>query len=396
VGSRVLPIATVAPVLDDRRASVSSERGGARYRAATCTAAELVSLAGEMQDVTEQSAFSSPFWLEPLVETMGNGARGHMFGVAVRSQTDGTLAGAFPLAVTREHGCDTVRFAEFGVTDYTAPIFGPAFPKTADEARQFHDAVRVALSGYDLIRFERLLPDLKAYPALPAIYSGAVPSRAIGNVIVILDSVQSYVADLGRKFRKEVDRCRRHIAATGPLVLERAAGEERIAAAFGWLEQLQSQRWEETGANYRLDEPAYAQFYRAVIARGIPAGFAEVITLSAGGTLVGAVFGVRSGDRFIVLRIASDDAQWGRFSPGRITLLAVMESLVAEGVRTFDLGIGDYQFKRRLGADTFGLVDLTAPLTWKGAVVAAGISVKRQLARQPALKRLADRLRGRG
>lgn len=393
--TRVIPTATLTPVLDDRQATVTLRRGGAPYRAVTCTADELLSLAAEMQGVTEQSAFSSPCWLGPLVETLGSGARGRMFGVAVRSEADGTLAGAFPLVATRERGCNVVRFAEFGVTDYTAPIFGPAFPASAAEAQQFHDAIRTALAGYDLIRFERLQTDLRAYPALPAVYPGSIASRAVGNVIVVTDSVHSYVADLGRKFRKEVDRCKRHIAAAGPFVLERAAGDERTAAAFGWLEKLQSQRWEETGANYRLDDPAYAQFYRAVIARGVPDGFAEVITLSAGEALVGAVFGVRSGGRFIVLRIASDDAQWGRFSPGRITLLAVMESLVAEGVRTFDLGIGDYQFKRRLGADTFGLVDLIAPLTWKGAAVAAAIGAKRALARQPALKRLADRVRGR-
>lgn len=365
------------------------------YRAEICPPTDLLTFASALYAETAQSAFTSPYWLGPLLDTLAPQAADEAFGVVVRRRADDAVAAVLPLAATRENGFKTVRFADFGVTDYAAPLVGPAFPKAAADGPAFQAAVKAALSRYDLIRFERLLP-LAANEANPlATDPAAVPSRMRGHVILLTGSVRDHVTALGRKVRKEVERCERHIASAGPLRLERAAAGIEAEAAFTRLETLQSARWSGTERRYRLDQPAYARFYRAVIERGTGPGFADVFTLFSGDHPVGAVFGVHGPDRFIVLRIASDDAQWGRFSPGRMTLLAVLEHLVAEGLRTFDLGIGDYDFKRRLGAVPAPLSDLTAPLSWTGLPLATGLRTKAFLGRQPALKRLADRVRGR-
>jgi CelD/BcsL family acetyltransferase involved in cellulose biosynthesis len=216
------------------------------------------------------------------------------------------------------------------------------------------------------------------------------------HVAFVPETVKAYVAALGRKVRKEVERCERIISAEGEITLHRARTEAEAALAFARLESLQSARWDgsEEG-RYRLDQPAYGRFYRAVLERGSASGFAEVFTLFSGDIPVGAIFGIRNDERFIVLRIASDDARWGRASPGRSTLLAVMEHFVGEGIRTIDLGIGDYAFKRRIGAQPEPLFDLTVPLSWIGTPLAAGLRAKRFLGRQPAFKRFANRVRGR-
>jgi CelD/BcsL family acetyltransferase involved in cellulose biosynthesis len=300
------------------------------------------------------------------------------------------------LAVRREHGCETVRCADFGVTDYAAPLVGPAFPSNPREASAFEKAIFAALSGYDLVRFERLPKFVNGRPNPLALQSAAVSSRMSGHVISIAEDVPSYIASLGAKFRREVDRCRRHVAMAGPLRIVRASDDATALADFATLETFQAARWTGAMLNYRLGEPAYARFYRDVIERGRASGFAEVLTLRAGDAFVGAVFGIRSADTITFLRIACDDERWTRFSPGRLTFLAAFEHFVAQGVRVFDLGIGDYDYKRRLGADPVPLVDVTAPVSWTGAPLATGIRAKAYLGRQPALKRFADRLRGRG
>jgi len=365
------------------------------YCAEICPPTDLLTLAGALGAERAQSAFTSPYWLGPLIDTLAPEAGAEAFGVVVRRRADNAVAAVLPLAATRENGFKTVRFADFGVTDYAAPLIGAAFPKAATDGPAFNAAIKAALSRYDLVRFERLLPQVATEANPLATDPAAVPSRMRGHVISLGGSVRDHVAALGRKVRKEVERCERHIASAGALTLNRAAGGAEVAAAFERLETLQSARWSGTERRYRLDQPAYGRFYRSVIERGTGPGFADVFTLFSGDVPVGAVFGVRGPDRFIVLRIASDDTQWGRFSPGRMTLLAVLEHLVADGLSTFDLGIGDYDFKRRLGAVPAPLADLTAPLSWTGLPLAAGLRTKAFLGRQPALKRLADRVRGR-
>src|SRR5262249_18419099 len=158
----------------------------------------------------------------------------------------------------------------------------------------------------------------------------------------------------------------RNIADAGALSLNRAQTGDEAARSLTWLEAQQAERWEGTQGRYRLDQPAYGRFYRAVLERGVEASFADVFTLLSGEVPVGAVFRIHGANSSPVLRIASDDAPWGGFSRGRIPLITVMEHLVARGVRPFDLGIGDYEFKRRLGAEPHPLTDLTAPLSWSG------------------------------
>lgn len=363
------------------------------YRAEICSPTELLSLAAELQATGAQNVFASPFWLGPLIEDLAPRVFAEPFGVVVRETAGGAVAGMLPLVVAREHGFRTVRFADFGVTDYAAPLIGPAFPRDAASMAAFRAAAHRALSAYDLVRFERLLPQIGGRANPLAAHPRAVASRMNAQVLAVPTTVRDYVSALGRKARKEVERCQRNIAAAEPFVLERAQSEGEIGAAFTRLEALQAARWSGTNRRYRLDQPAYARFYRSVLERGVAPGFADLFTLFVGETPVGTVFGIRSADRFIVLRIASDDARWGRFSPGRITLLAVMEHLVDLGVRTFDLGIGDYEFKRRLGAQPQPLADLTVPLSWTGAPLATGLRAKAFLGRQPALKSFADRIR---
>ena len=71
-----------------------------------------------------------------------------------------------------------------------------------------------------------------------------------------------------------------------------------------------------------------------------------------------------------------------------------MRHFAGQGVRTFDMGIGDYAFKRGFGAQTQPLFDLVVPLTLKALPAAALFRAKGALRRNPRFKALADRLRG--
>jgi CelD/BcsL family acetyltransferase involved in cellulose biosynthesis len=77
-----------------------------------------------------------------------------------------------------------------------------------------------------------------------------------------------------------------------------------------------------------------------------------------------------------------------------------MQDLCREGCTSFDFTIGDYEFKRRLGAKREELVELTLARSWLGVPVAARAAVSRQMLHHPRLasgvKRLFQRGNGTG
>jgi CelD/BcsL family acetyltransferase involved in cellulose biosynthesis len=66
--------------------------------------------------------------------------------------------------------------------------------------------------------------------------------------------------------------------------------------------------------------------------------------------------------------------------------------LHGRGFHTFDFSIGDYAYKRRLGAESGELFDLAAPLSPLGIPYAAYVRAKSAMRRYPKVERVARRL----
>jgi CelD/BcsL family acetyltransferase involved in cellulose biosynthesis len=62
-----------------------------------------------------------------------------------------------------------------------------------------------------------------------------------------------------------------------------------------------------------------------------------------------------------------------------------MAALHRDGVRQFDLSIGNYAFKRRFGAAQFPLADVSVPLGWRGLPYALRDRAVHELRRHPGL-----------
>jgi CelD/BcsL family acetyltransferase involved in cellulose biosynthesis len=69
-----------------------------------------------------------------------------------------------------------------------------------------------------------------------------------------------------------------------------------------------------------------------------------------------------------------------------------MRTLHEQGFDTFDFSIGDYAYKRRLGAESGELFDLAAPLSPLGMPYAVYFRAKSAMRRYPKVDRIARRL----
>jgi CelD/BcsL family acetyltransferase involved in cellulose biosynthesis len=100
--------------------------------------------------------------------------------------------------------------------------------------------------------------------------------------------------------------------------------------------------------------------------------------------------GLRHGENFSLLRTSNAGGQWSNCSPGLLCVERTMAVLHGQGVRNFDLSIGNYGYKRRFGARRLPLTDVSIALSWRGAPYLLRDRTAQGLRRSP---RLAESVR---
>ncbi len=97
------------------------------------------------------------------------------------------------------------------------------------------------------------------------------------------------------------------------------------------------------------------------------------------------LLGIRSGARYVMIRISNAGDKWSNCSPGRLIIERTMAALHQDGVREFDFSIGNYAYKRRFGVTRLPLVDVSAALSWRGLPYALRDRAARELRHYPRL-----------
>lgn len=307
--------------------------------------------------------------------------------LTVRERGSGRIAAALPWVLSRSGGLRVIGFADDGITDYNGAILGPAAPRDAAGWRVLARSVRAALPRADLLRLEKL-----AGPA--ALWPGAQDSNLFGNLIRIEDSYEAYHRSNEKTFRKELERSWRVFLRHPSAELRRVRTRAEAEVLMDALERLQRERIAELGLPYILDRPDIARHYRRLVAEGIESGSTVLTALVAGEEVVAALFGLRAGDHYAMVRLAvTGEEAWRNTSPGRLLIAQTMEHLHGEGARIFDFTIGEYAYKRRFNVERVPLSTVLAPLSARGALVCALDRAKRLAKRSDWLVRLRRRLR---
>lgn len=336
------------------------------------------------------TVFQSQPWLKALFDDVAPARQASARLLTLRDARTGQIALAVPLLVQRQGRLVVASIADLGLSDYCAPWLGAASP--ADIARLYVE-VRAALAGVDLIRFEKMPLEIAGRDNPLARHAAARPSRFNRNWLRIDTTVDDFVAARGKKYRKEAERARRRMEDIGAVVFSRATTPDEIDAAYRQLEAWQSERHRSAGHDYVLDSPEVSRFYRALLHDTAASGEASIFTLSVGGEMAAVLLGVTANDTFTLIRIADGGEKWRQTSPGRMIVLDAMRALVTQGVRTFDLGIGDYPFKRWIGCQTAPLVDLALPLTWRARPAVWSQTAKNRLRSNPQVRAIVGRIR---
>lgn len=316
-------------------------------------------------DGLEGSVFQSRHWLSTWYETLGAQTEIEPFIVLLRDET-GTIVLALPLICRSVGGLTMIEFPDLGVSDYAAPLLRPSKQGHMLEPDALWSMIRAALPRADVVRFNQLCPSVQGMPNPLHAHPWARPNRIAGWMCALPDSWDGFCASLSDSMREKLGRNGRRFARVPGNSMTMIEDKEAGFRVLAELEQMQAERIQDMGREYRLNTPQLAAFYRRLVEKGIENGDTVMAEFRVGEEIVAANFGVRGGHEVAYLRMTNRFGEWARMSPGLLAVEFLIRTVHARGVRVFDFGMGDYEYKRRFGAQKMILKDLVLPLSVKG------------------------------
>jgi CelD/BcsL family acetyltransferase involved in cellulose biosynthesis len=305
----------------------------------------------------------------------------------------GDVAVRLAFVVTQRGAQRVLVFADLGVSDFNAPILGPAAPTTAADAMRLWRAVVAALPNIDLIDL-RKMPSSVGERANPlALLDGTAKCPMTGHLVDVADW-DAYHSGLDRRVRMELERSWRVFQRHPEARFERVRDAAQAMRTLDVMDQQQRARMTEAGQPFLLDRPAEAALYRHDLARRLAAGEVVISVLMAGADIVATAYAVSNGSVPALVRISNAGGVWTKASPGRLIVHQTLHHLAAEGFPQLDLSVGDYDYKRRFGPRKTPLFDLVSAVSWRGRTSALRHRAVDTLRRHPRLEARLRRLLG--
>jgi len=345
-------------------------------------------------DISPSTPFQHPQWYAAWYDAFAGAGGVEPLIAIVTDASTGEQAALLPLIRRRQNNISIVEFADLDLTDYNAPILGPAAPRDARTARMLWRDLRTALrrmqGGADLIRLRKSPLDLDGRPNPLALLSDAGPCSLNGNVVVTGEDYDAWRYTLEKVVRKELERSWRVFTRDPAAAFETVTDKHEALRILATTEVQQGTRMQSLGLNFILNDETCAAFYRNLVRDGVGNGYAVVTALKVGDEIVATLLGIRCGARYVMIRISNAGEKWSNCSPGRLIIERTMAALHRDGVREFDFSVGNYAYKRRFGVTPLPLVDISAALGWRGLPYALRDRAARELRNYP---KLATRLK---
>jgi len=303
-----------------------------------------------------------------------------------------------PLIRRTQNGIRIVEPADLDLTDYNAPLLGPAAPRDAKSARAMWKDLRLALrrlpGGADLIRLRKMPVETCGRPNPLALLDAAGPCALNGNLVSTGEDFDAWRFTLERTVRKELERSWRVFTRDPAAAFKIITNRDEALRVLSTMESQQGDRMQHLGLNFVLNDETYGAFYRNLVHDNVANGYAVLSALTVGDEVVATLLGIRQGARYVMVRISNAGEKWSNCSPGRLIIERTMAALHSDGVRQFDFSIGNYAYKRRFGVARTPLVDFSAALSWRGLPYALRDRVARWLRGHPGLADRIKRLMG--
>ena len=321
-------------------------------------------------DISPSTPFQHPQWYDAWYAAFADAEAVEPLIAVVTDKSSGEQAALLPLIRRKQDNVAIVEFADLNLTDYNAPILGSAAPRDAKAARALWRSLLSALRRMpdraDLIRLRKVPADLDGKPNPLALLDAAGPCLLNGNLVTTGEDYDAWRYTLEKTVRKELERSWRVFMRDPAASLAIITDRDEALRILSTTEVQQGTRMQSLGRNYVLNDETCATFYRNLVRDGVGNGYTLVTVLAVGDEIVATLLGIRTGARYVMVRISNAGDKWSNCSPGRLIIERTMAALHRDGVREFDFSVGNYAYKRRFGVTRLPLIDISAALGWRG------------------------------
>lgn len=252
------------------------------------------------------------------------------------------------------------------------------------------------LAGADAL-FLTECPDRYAGQTHPLAALMSFPSPSDGAGLAIAGAPDDLLTRLlDREARKKLRAKQAKLAGLGPLRLGFAKTPAEAEAALAAFLDWKGRQFSAMGLGDAFAEPGIRRFFHLASVSEPPR--IRHFTCHVGDRLVAML--AMAGDVTLgsVMVTAFDpDPEIARHSPGEVTFAAAIQAIAAEGMRWFDLGVGEARYKNRFAPEPILLHDLALAARPRGLPLQLVFTLERRLKgaikRNPALYDLARKAR---
>ncbi len=353
----------------------------------------------ELAKAAPASAYQTPGFLLPWLATRGAEARIEPLFILQRDG-DGTALALFCLGLKNIGPCRAAVFLGEKDSNFNFALFRPGFPSDrAAIIAMFRSAARMmGAKAPDLFLLLNQPLDWNGSPnPLAALSRQWSPSFAYQTALA-RDTEKFLSTKLSKDTRKKLRKKENRLAEIGP-VRHLVAGDDsamrqRIISAF-FAQKIA--RFETRKIDAGFDGEAMRSFVETA-SQPSGASHLELHALLCGENIVATYGGATHQAHFSGFFNSFDaDPEIAKSSPGDLLLLKLVAAKCAEGVTTFDLGIGEARYKQMVCDEAVPLFDSFVAVTWKGSIAAIVFSlsqrIKRNLKQNRTAFEIARRLR---
>lgn len=350
-------------------------------------------------------AFQSYPWLSHWYTCLGRPAGIVPCLVSVEDAAGGLLL-FLPLAIEKRRGLSRLVWLGGELTDYNAPILGPALAPFCREVPfpALWAWIKTQLPSFDVVHFTRQ-PESIEGEANPMLELGRIPHPRSAHAVRLPGAWDElYGRTCSTKTRQTDRRKERRLGDFGEVVFEPAVAAERAGPILEAMFAFKRRRYQRMGARDLLARPGFREFYAGLAGDGRGGPSVQLSALTVGGQVAAVHWGLVSRGRFYYLMPAFDEDGYGGTSPGAVLYRRLLQWACENGLHTFDFTVGDEPYKERWCDLAMPLWDHVEPNGAAGRIyVAQAAAVRRArslVLAHPALarcygglKRLARRLK---
>lgn len=311
----------------------------------------------------EDDLFLTFEWLHSWWRSYGEGRRLRL----IVAREGGELVGVAPLMVSGIGKLVKLRITEFlgtGPSDHLGALVKEG---RADIAKGIWEYARDS-SGWDVIDLKDMREGGSTASAVNDAFREAEREETVDPYIPLGGTYESYMQDLSKSFRHNVERSLRRLHEEHSARVELISSPERLDEGFEILLGLNALRWQGRGTS-TLESPLMRDFLRQALGRLAPKGHVAIHVMYARGSPISITLGFYYRTRYLYY-LSGFNPEYHSYGPGRSLLAMIIEDSFGRGLSEVDLLRGTEDYKFKFNPQQRNLVRMKA----KGKGVRAGLS----------------------